>query len=217
MKKNFLLVALLFSTILTAQTEKGTFAISGKTGLGFNSTTVKQETSGNSIDGPKTSSFNISPSLGYFIINNLSLGLDFDYNTVTTKRKAVFLDSGATGGFTIVDEKITQNTLSIIPTATYFFAKGKTRPYINAGMGFGNTKQKYNYSGSSTDADMFSNYNTSNNGLIWGAGGGLAYFISKTISFDLGVEYSEFTYKENDVKIKTGAFGANIGISVFLK
>jgi outer membrane protein len=216
MKKIFLLVALLFSAIITAQTEKGTFAISGKTGLGFSSTTLKHENSGNTIDGPKTSSFNISPSFGYFIIDNLSLGLDFNYTTLTTKQKAVFLDSGSIGGFTIVDEKITQNTLTIVPTATYFFAKGKTRPYINAGIGFGSIEQKKKYSGPSTDDDM--SYNpSSNNGLVWGAGAGLAYFVSKTVSFDLGLDYSEFSFKENDVKTKSGAFGANIGISVFLK
>ncbi|WP_281324312.1 porin family protein [Flavobacterium sp. IMCC34518] len=217
MKKRFLLVALLFSVIITAQTEKGTFAISGKTGLGFNSTTIKYENSGNTTDGPKTSSFNISPSLSYFIIDNLSLGLDLNYKTVTTKQKTFFINSGVTGGYTIVDEKITQNTLSIIPTATYFFSKGKTRPYINAGMGFANMKEKSNYYGSLADGQTSSNFSTSNNGLVWGAGGGLAYFVSKAIGFDLGLAYAKYTYKENNSKVKTGSLGANIGISVFLK
>ncbi|HEU4788854.1 MAG TPA: outer membrane beta-barrel protein [Flavobacterium sp.] len=213
MKKRFLLAALLFSVILTAQTEKGTFAISGKTGLGFNSTTVKYENSGNTTDGPKTNSFNISPSVSYFIIDNLSLGLDFNYKTVSTKQKILVLTPDGMNGM-IIDEKNTNNTLSIIPTATYFFSKGKTRPYLNAGIGFGNTKQENNYSASSPE---ISNFSTSNNGLVWGAGAGLAYFISKTISFDLGLDYSEFSFKENNVKTKSGAFGANIGISVFLK
>jgi outer membrane protein len=213
MKKRFLLAALLFSVIITAQTEKGTFMISGETSLGFNSTTVKYKNAGNTTDGPKTSSFNISPSFGYFIIDNLSLGLDFNYKTLTTKQKILTLNPDGINGM-IVDEKITQNTLSIIPTATYFFSKGKARPYINAGIGYGNTKQKNNYSDLSAEV---SNYSTSNNGLVWGFGGGLAYFISKTVSFDLGLGYSEFTYEENDVNIKSGAFGANIGISVFLK
>lgn len=213
MKKSFLFAALLFSAIITAQTEKGTFAISGKTGLGFNSTTVKYKNSGNTTDGPKTDSFNISPSVSYFIIDNLSLGLDFNYKTVSTKQKILTLNPDGINGM-IVDEKITQNTLSIVPTATYFFSKGKTRPYLNAGIGFGNTKQENNYSASSPE---ISNFSTSNNGLVWGAGGGLAYFISKTISFDLGIGYSEFTYEENNVNVKSGTFGANIGISVFLK
>lgn len=213
MKKGFLLVALLFSIVLTAQTEKGTFAISGKTGLGFSSTTLKYENSGNTTDGPKTSSYNISPSFGYFIIDNLSLGLDFNYKTVTTKQKILTLNPDGNSGM-IVDEKITQNTLSIVPTATYFFSKGKTRPYINAGIGYGNNKQKNSYSASSAEV---SNYSISSDGLVWGAGTGLAYFISKTVSFDLGLDYSEFSFKENNVKAKSGAFGANIGISVFLK
>ena len=101
-----------------------------------------------------------------------------------------------------------------MPTATYFFSKEKARPYINAGMGFIDIKQKANTLSSS---GAFSSYENNNNGFIWSVGGGLAYFISKSISFDLGLDYAKYTYEEDGVKIKSGAIGANIGISVFLK
>lgn len=89
MKKITLLIALISFGAITAQTEKGTFTISGKTGLGFTSSTVKYEYAGQTEDGPKTSSFNISPSVGYFIIDNLAIGLEFDYTTSTTKQEVV--------------------------------------------------------------------------------------------------------------------------------
>jgi len=215
MKKITLLIALISFGAISAQTEKGTFAISGKTGLGFTSTTVKYENAGQTEDGPKTSSFNISPSVGYFIIDNLEIGLELDYTTSTTKQKIVGSPATVgTPGYPSIDTKSTETTFAIMPTTTYFFSKEKARPYINAGMGFVDIKQKAN---SLSSSGAISSYENNNNGFIWGVGGGLAYFISKSISFDLGLGYAKYTYKEDGVKIKSGALNANIGISVFIK
>lgn len=213
MKKRFLLAALLFSVIITAQTEKGTFAISGKTGLGFNSTTIKYENSGNTTDGPKTSSFNITPSLSYFIIDNLSLGLDFDYKTSTTKQHGIIFYSTAINGYSRVEAKSTATSLAVIPNATYFFSKGKVRPFIEAGIGYANIKQK----SETSDSVQYLKSDSNNNGYVWAAGGGLAYFITNTVSFDLGLAYGEYNYKEENSNVKSGAFSANVGISIFLK
>ncbi|HKO76857.1 MAG TPA: outer membrane beta-barrel protein [Flavobacterium sp.] len=219
MKKITLLIALISFGTITAQTEKGTFAISGKTGLGFNSSTVKYEYQGQSTDGPKISSFNISPSVSYFIIDNLAIGLEFDYTTATTKQQILVANDYSTGfGYSAIDTKSTETTFSVIPTATYFFSKEKFRPYITAGMGYAKIKQKMNSSGTTSNPDAFYSYSDSdNNGLVLGAGGGLAYFISKAICFDLGLGYANFTYEEKDVKVKSGALTANVGISVFIK
>lgn len=213
MKKITLLIALLSFGAVTAQTEKGTFIISGQTGIGFNSTSVKHEYAGKTTDGPKTDAFNISPSVGYFIIDNLSIGLELDYGTATTKQEGVISPPTVGMVYQEINSKSTETTFAIMPTTTYFFSKGKARPYINAGIGFIDIKQETNTLSSS---GAFSSYK-SNNGFIWSVGGGLAYFISNAISFDLGLAYAKYTYEEYDVKVKTGALGANIGISIFLK
>lgn len=90
MNKFILLSALISFSFISAQTEKGTFVISGQTGIGFTSTTVKYESAGQTSDGPKISSFNITPSVGYFIINNLAISLDIDYKTTTTKQQITY-------------------------------------------------------------------------------------------------------------------------------
>lgn len=207
MKKLFLFTCLAIFGTLTAQTEKGRFVISGETNLGFTSTSVKYTYGRITEEGPKTTSFNISPSVSYFVIDNLAIGLEFDYRTSTTKQQREYYSDY---GYDLIDLKTTQTTVSVLPTATYYFSKGKLRPYIEAGIGFANTKLK-------EEASNYGEYESNSDGLVWGAGGGLAYFITNSVSFDFGLGYSEYTYKEEDIKITTGAFGVNVGISVFLK
>lgn len=219
MNKFILLLALFSFGVITAQTEKGTFAISGQTGLGFTSTTVKYDSAGQPSDGPKTSSFNISPSLGYFIINNLEIGIVLDYRTTTTKQQTTYFDPSGTGNniitipYATADLKSTQKTLAIIPTATYYFSKGKVRPYANVGLGFANIKEK---NSASNNTFLYST-SSNNSGFVWSTGAGLAYLVSKYVGFDLGLGYAQYSYKEDDIKTKSNALGINIGISVFLK
>lgn len=212
MKKIFLAASLAFFGVISAQTEKGSFIISGKTGLGFTSNTVKYKYEGQTTDGPKTSTFNISPSIGYFLANNLVLGIAFDYKSTTTKQNIEMLDPSTTGGFTTQYTKTTQTILSVVPNATYFFSQGKLRPYLGAGLGLASAKNKSNF----TSDDAYSNTESKNTGLVWTANGGLMFLISRTIGLDLGLGYANYSFKENDVKTSSGAFGANAGISVFL-
>lgn len=206
MKKIFLALSLSFIGVISAQTEKGSFIISGQTNLGFASTTVKYKNDGQTFDGPKTNTFNISPSVGYFVINNLALGVALDFNSSTTKLKTGTVIESPDDPIFINGTKETQTTLSIIPNATYFFSEGKTRPFLSAGLGLGNNKYKSNVNGSS-----------SMNGLVWTANGGFIFLIAPSVSIDLGLGYANYSFKNDGVKINSGAFGANAGISVFLK
>ncbi|REG96283.1 outer membrane protein [Flavobacterium aquicola] len=214
MKKIFLIAALIYFSAIIAQTEKGTFVISGKSGLGFNSTTVKYNYEGQTTNGPKTSSFTISPSVGYFIIDNLELGLELDYSNKKTKSH---FDKYYDDYSVMYDAKEIQNIFSIMPNVTYFFSKTKVRPYLNTGIGFANFKLESTSVSSTSDGSAYYYEKNSGNGLTWNAGGGLAYFITKSFSFDLGIDYTKFTYKKDGVKTKSGVLGANIGISLFIK
>lgn len=217
MKKLFLTASLAFFGIISAQTENGSFIISGQTNLGFISNTVKYKSNRQTTDGPKTNSFNFSPSAGYFILDNLALGLAFDYKSTTIKQQIEIFNPNTTGGYTIENTKETQTTLSIIPNATYFFSKGKTKPYLSAGAGLANTKNKSNYTSDISSGDnFFSDSEIKSNGFIWTANGGLIFLITQNIALDLGLGYTNYSYKDNGVKTNSRAFGANAGISVFL-
>lgn len=209
MKKIFLALSLSFIGVMSAQTEKGSFIISGKTGLSFTSNTVKYKYDGQTIDGPKTNTFNISPSVGYFVADNFALGLALEYKSTTTKQDIEMFDPIITTEYI----KTTQNILSIVPNATYFFSQGKLRPYLSAGLGLASAKNKSNF----TSEDAFSNTESNNTGLVWTANGGLMFVIAPTIGLDLGLGYANYSFKERGLKTNSGAFGANVGVSVFLK
>ncbi|MEG0762171.1 MAG: porin family protein, partial [Chryseobacterium sp.] len=65
MKKLLLAGAVALFGLSNAQMTKGDWVISGNTGAGFNSMSTKYKAEGESEDGPKVSSFSVSPSVGY--------------------------------------------------------------------------------------------------------------------------------------------------------
>lgn len=200
MKKIILAAAAVFTFgFANAQTEKGNWQISGSTGLGFNSFTQKYKAdNGQTQDGLKTSSFNIKPAVGYFVIDNLMIGLAMDYNTTTSKERTF---------------KFTNNAISMIPQATYYFGKTNVKPFLNAGLGFATASIKE----SSND---FSD-SSSASGMAWGLNGGVAYFVTKTISFDFGIGYQSISLKFDEsnnsqsVKSITSGLVSQVGISVY--
>ena len=64
MKKLLLVGAVALFGAMNAQTEKGSWVIGGSTTIGFNSKSSKVKYNGQSVDGPKSTSFNITPSAG---------------------------------------------------------------------------------------------------------------------------------------------------------
>jgi len=75
MKKNLaLLIMLACSCQLFAQTQKGSFMIGGNGSLNFDKNTY------DGIGTNRTTSYNLSPVGGYFIINNLSAGLALPFS-----------------------------------------------------------------------------------------------------------------------------------------
>lgn len=131
-------------------------------------------------DLEKTNSFNVSPSFGYFIIDNLAITLYFNYEYKNSTFKQRYLTNFDPASIP-TNITIIQNTTSIVPNLSYFFSKGKARPYANAGIGLANVTEKQNSSNKSTTVD----------GVVWNIGGRLAYFISKSISLDSGIGYTE--------------------------
>ncbi len=85
MKKLLLAGAVALFGLSNAQMTKGDWVISGNTGMGFNNTTTTVKVGSNSVDGPKVNSFSIIPSVGYFVIDKLAVGIDLGYMSTTTK------------------------------------------------------------------------------------------------------------------------------------
>ncbi|MEG1375734.1 MAG: OmpW family outer membrane protein [Myroides sp.] len=210
MKKLTLIAALAFFGAANAQTEtattsptaKGNWIIGGSTNLGFNSNKATQKSGDYSVDGQKTTTFNVTPTVGYFVIDNLAVGLNLGYEV---QKQDASYDFNQTA-------KVTNTVFSVIPSVTYFIeADSKAFPYISAGAGYAAIKTKV--ASTETQNDNF---------FVWGGKAGLAYFITPSIAIDLGLNYQQLSTKyeetfsttENKVIFKT--LGASIGFNFVL-
>ncbi|MCE5177641.1 MAG: porin family protein [Porphyromonadaceae bacterium] len=193
MKQKISVVAVLFclfSTFITAQTEKGKFSISGRSSIegayfsnrvyGDNISIGDREAM--DVDGY---SFSITPSLSYFVIDNVSIGgqatfsiADGDYQSKTTE-------------------------FILMPTVAYYFpTKKMIRPFVALGAGYANV---------SMESMSFSGFN-------WAGGIGAAFFLSNNISIDLMAEYAELSARTSEntkYRYSTKGLGGSVGLSVY--
>lgn len=203
MKKLLLAGAVALFGLSNAQMTKGDWVISGNTGFGFNNVTTKVKAEGQSADGPKVSTFSLTPSVGYFVIDKLAVGIDLGLTSATTKYEGT---------------KSTTTSFSVMPTATYYFTNdSKFVPFLGAGIGYASVKNKgeVNFMGLSSSDE------TTTDGLAWKVKGGVTYMATQSLGINLGVSYDQFSNKETymgtDVKTKVNTFGVNVGFSYFIK
>jgi hypothetical protein len=87
MKKQLLSIALLLASLTSfAQLEQGKFLVGG--GIGIESSASKFKNGSTTTDGTKYTSYYITPSVGYFIAENLALGLTIGFGGTTYKTPA---------------------------------------------------------------------------------------------------------------------------------
>lgn len=209
MKKFLLAGVIALSGLSNAQMTKGSWVISGNTGLGFNNVTTTTKVGDNSVDIPKTNTFSVTPSVGYFIIDKLSIGIDLGYiNTKTTYERS----------------KNTDSSFSIIPTGTYYFTNSsKIVPFLGAGVGYISNTTKIR----SRDKNVIPNtliildQSSTIDGLVWKVKGGVTYMATESLGINLGVSYDQFSHKNTfmnqEVKATFKTFGVNVGFSYFIK
>ncbi|MDV3661063.1 hypothetical protein CMU70_11395 [Elizabethkingia anophelis] len=198
MKKKLLVSACaLLALTVCAQTKKGNWVVSGSTTLGFDNTNTEFKRGNVSISGPKINRFTITPSAGYFVMDNLSVGLDLEFTSRSTKYEED-------------DIKDTNNAFAILPTATYYFTDNKViKPYIGAGIGYASIAE--------TEESRGRSYHDTTNGLAWKVKGGVAYFLRRNVAADLGISYSQFSSNDEGITMHVNNFGIGVGVSVFFK
>jgi len=187
-----------FSFQSFAQTEKGRIAVSGESTFGFSSMTEKYKDDNGDTDGDKTLSIEFAPQVGYFVIDNLAVGVALPISFSSTK------DTD--------DDKSKMTSMAIAPFARYYFGASNIKPYLQGAVGFGSAKYTDEPAqGDATDVKM---------GLfLWDITGGVGIFLNDNVSLDLGASYSSSSMKpkeNNDVNAKfiTSGFGLNIGFTI---
>lgn len=167
----------LLGPVVHAQTEKGSFLLGGS--LGFSSGKTKYNYSSSSFNSEsKSTSFSISPSISYFVIDQLAVGIitPFSY----TKVKSDDLHS-------------TSTSYSIGPIVRYYFPLGDqwaVFPEVAYSYGWTWTNSPYFVPTTGEIEHLQVNGTTSN----FQGGVGLVYFLNQSI----GIEGKVYYLSRND-------------------
>jgi len=201
MRLIFTICAFIYCVGLTsAQTEKGNLFFGGKSSMNISSTEIEQKSDyGNTSE--KIKSLEFSPQIGYFIAEGFVIGSELSINTSKYEH----------------DAYVIKNTgLAIVPFARYYFGKTNLKPYLQAGLGYGSYKSKFDY-------DHFpEEYNGEDkkNQSLYKLEGGLGIFLNKSVALDLGLGYSSVTTKPkhgDDIeKTTVKGFALNVGFVICL-
>jgi len=199
--KKFILLAIVFvfTNVILAQTEQGKYVLSGATGLQFISSNIEYEQDGQSQGDITQSSFSFMPSVGYFVIDNLAIGLSANFISMTQKEQG---------------RKYTNKSTMILPSAMYYFpVAGNLKPLVQVGAGIMSTVFEGDFS-----EPFYDSYKQEASGLAINFGGGAAYFINENVSLNFGLSYTMANLKDgddSDFVQKQGNFAGNVGLSVY--
>jgi hypothetical protein len=171
----FIMALMVFSNGM-AQTQKGNWLLGGS--LSFNS--YKQGES-------KATIIDFSPNAGYFVIDDLALGVNLSFQSVKPE-----------------DEDAT-TSLAIGPMVRYYFVDlgNKAKLFGQANVGFGN--EKYPDFGGGDVTLKFTE---------WGIKAGPAFFLTPSVALELAIGYGSRKYKDADDALNN--FGLSVGFQFHL-
>ncbi|MFA8435536.1 MAG: outer membrane beta-barrel protein [Marinifilaceae bacterium] len=200
-KLALLLVVTLSGFNLVAQTSfRGSMIISGNTNLNF----ITMENTRDSDFGEeslgKQNTFDFSPEIGWFVNDDLILGVGLPINITTNKDED--------------GDKTTVSSYILAPFAKHYFGKGNVRPFFQAILGYGITKYKEDTKYFDYDADSYEM-----NSFLYGLGGGFSFFLNQNIALDFSTGYNHITSKpkddnDSDYKMIKKGFQANVGFTI---
>jgi len=180
-----------------AQTNKGKFLLTGTLGISSNtqySNNNNYDQYGNLISTTSTkftsTQFSIIPKFGYFIVNNLALGLGIGYSGYTTKN-----DNNS--------NKVTNNSITLNPFGRYYLGINDKFKFFGE-LGFGLSYGKYHNPGYSQ------NYQDNNSrGLNIYLSPGFAFFPSDKVSIELSINGINFQSFNSNTNATTGNYTSN--------
>jgi outer membrane protein len=187
LKISFVLVVLIgLSALATAQTERGNLLLSGSSEMDFAGYSLKVKNSYSDEDEGKISTIGFKSGAGYFIADNLALGLQFSLSYKSEKEDG---------------DEFTEMIRMFLPFARLYFGKNNIKPFVQAAYGMGLQKTKEFY----IEEEYITGYEID---------GGMAVFFSKKLSLDFTLGYGSIIIENNDHKLTGHGIGGNIGISV---
>lgn len=200
--KKIVILALLFTSFVFSQTEKGTFIFSGNTSAAFSQSKTKSNISESDI-----TSFDVNPTFGYFVKDNFFVGLAGTFEFTHVNNNQNYID---------------RSTLTVLmPTVGYYFpVEGSFKPFVSASFGYAHLKQVFEISTDPLFPDpAFESVQTDRyNGFAYALAGGGSYFITKNFSLDAQLSYNfiQLKIKDGDYEREVSGLGLKVGFSIFL-
>lgn len=216
-----LLGIVLMSKVTFAQTEKGKFIINQDLSMNFdvddNEYDLKENIDDDSVIKIKNryAAFSLNPSVGYFLIDNLAVGLGAEFSYSRSRDNFSLLS---------FNKKLVVNNYyySFNPFVRYYFGKCKIKPFVGGQFKYGQRIRNGKYSGDifpgDTEASLEYDKSTTNF-FGYQINPGLAYFVNDRIGVSLTLVYDYTKYSDNTIQQADSCydeFGANIGISISL-
>ena len=173
--------------------------------LGFSSIKNKSDADGFEESDPfKMTCINLLPKVGYFVVDNLALGLDVK----------ISLSSEKYGGD---NDKYSTRVFSAGPFVRYYIPTPKVLPFFEISGSFGAINYKNDYS----DNTYWEDTENKSSVMSFGGGIGLAAPLGEKVTFDIMAGYDSLTVKDkedNDDNYRTviGTLGLKIGFTILL-
>ncbi|HEX2396044.1 MAG TPA: outer membrane beta-barrel protein [Bacteroidales bacterium] len=200
--RNLLIIAVLslFAVSLNAQTEAGKILVGGSSELSFGAITQKYKSDDGDGTAGKITQFSLAPEAGFFVIDNLAVGLSLDMSLSSSK------EDGS-------EFRETFTTLLAAPFVKYYYDLGKIKPFAKAAVGLGSSTYKLS-DGSDSE--------TEKTGIFgWELGVGAAMFMNDNVALEVGIGYQSISQKDKqdndiDLRIINGGIAFAVGIAVVL-
>lgn len=189
----FAFVALFLCLSATAQIEKGKILASGS--LGIASSKYIEVDNGTTDFESNTTYFWFMPRGGYFITDEIVVGVGLNLSTRSTK----FED----------DDKSISSTTAFTPFARYYLPQGY---FGHFEIGPGSSSETWKSSGNDDSKHKY-------NSFLWSLGVGYAFFLNDHVAVEPMVSYMSTTYTDKDntsYKEKNNVISFQVGFTIYL-
>ncbi len=166
MRSVLFIILTLASCLLQAQTMKGSWLLGGNAHIRYE------------LDaGPKGWNANLNPNVGYFISNNIVLGLGIPLRFLSSKSTGSSRIIGFVDGQQVEISRTVQSELGIAPLVRGYIGGGKLRPFLQTQVALLRQMDKVLYQSIPESRSV-------RIGAAISGGPGLAYFISENTSVE---------------------------------
>jgi len=195
MKKILLPTVMMFTLMIPsdsfAQFNKGRYLVGGT--VAFSATTSKSDDGSTTTTLSKSNSFGLSPSVGYFFIDNLAAGAQLNASTSKSTSETFNFES-------------TSTSLTFGPFVRYYLP---VSAFFQVTTGFGSRKSEV--IAPTSQEFKYSLFN-------WGLAAGYAYFFNDYVALEpmFGYQANIETNKSNDNKGMNGTLYLSGALTVYL-